>query len=184
MHGIIFTSFRQFVTSRFGVTTAAAAWAGEPVYSIASAYLDTEFLRVFGKVCDEVGVGEDELLREFGVYTGERTFVLLYPSLYEEAGDARTFLLSVEHRIHDLIRTAVPGARPPRLQVEPHGSDGVRITYDSPRQLCVLLEGLVIGTARHYDEGADVDEVRCMRRGEGACVFEARLSPAAVAVTR
>ena len=181
MHGLIFTSFRQFVTSRFGVGTAAAAWAGEPAYSIGSAYLDAEFVRLLRKVCEQVGVSTDELLRAFGVYTGERTFVLLYPSFYDEAGDTRTFLLGIEERIHELIRAAVPGARPPRLDVEPNGPDGVRITYDSPRGLCVLLEGLVVGTARHYEQDAEVEEVHCMRRGEEACVFEARLSPAAAA---
>ena len=175
VHGIVFTSFRQFVTSRFGLGAASAAWAGEPPYSITASYADAEFHRLFAHVCEQTGSEADELLREFGVFTGERTFVLLYPSFYREAGDARRFLLGVEQRIHELIRAVVPEARPPRLGIEPTGADGVRITYDSPRRLCVLLEGLVLGTARHFGQAADVSEVLCMRRGDEACVFEARL---------
>lgn len=177
MHGIIFTSFRQFLTTRFDQATVTTFWSGEPTYSITASYPDAEFLRLFGRVRAHTGAEPDGLLRDFGVFTGERTFVLLYPSFYEEAGDARTFLLGVEERIHELIRAVVPEARPPRLQVEARGEDGVSIRYDSPRKMCVLLEGLLIGTARHYGETARVEEVRCMLRGDEACLFEARLAP-------
>jgi len=59
------------------------------------------------------------------------------------------------------------------------GSDGVTIDYSSPRQLCVLLRGLAEGTARHYGEHSQIEEVTCMRRGDATCRFEVRLSRAA-----
>jgi Haem-NO-binding len=109
--------------------------------------------------------------------------VLLYPSYFDVAGDARTFLLTVEDRIHELVRATVPDARPPQLHVEPLGEDGVRISYSSPRKLCVLLGGLVEGTASHFGEAADIAEVECMLRGDPACLFEVRLAPAAALVS-
>jgi hypothetical protein len=177
VHGIIFTSFRHFVTNRFGREQATRLWADEPQYLITEAYGDAVFTRLFAKVAEETDSGPDELLRDFGVFAAERTFVLLYPSYFDVAGDARTFLLTVENRIHELVRATVPDARPPQLHVEPLGDDGVRILYTSPRRLCVLLEGLVQGTARHFGEEAEVVEVECMQRGAPACVFEVRLRP-------
>ena len=100
MHGIVFTSFRQFLTARLGVAAATVAWSGEPSYSITASYPDAEFHRLFEKVCERTGSEPDGLLRDFGAFTGERTFVLLYPSFYEEASNARTFRLGVEERIH------------------------------------------------------------------------------------
>ena len=90
-------------------------------------------------------------------------------------------MLTVENRIHELVRATVPAAQPPRLHVEPLGTQGVRIRYDSERRLCVLLEGLIRGTAAHYEEDVDVREPECMLRGDPACVFDVRLSPRATA---
>ncbi|MGH3102635.1 MAG: heme NO-binding domain-containing protein [Gaiellaceae bacterium] len=176
MHGIIFTSLRHFVTSRFGAEEATRIWSAEPPYLITEAYSDDAFHELFGKVCDETGSDPVELLRAFGVFAAERTFVLLYPSYFDQAGGARSFLLTVEERIHELVRATVPDARPPLLAVEPLGGDGVRIAYSSPRRLCVLLEGLLLGTVRHYREKVVAEQVRCMHRGDPDCIFEARFS--------
>jgi hypothetical protein len=75
------------------------------------------------------------------------------------------------------VRATIPNARPPQLHVSELDDDGVAIDYTSPRQLCVLLRGLAEGTASHYGETAQIDEVTCMRRGDPACRFEIRLSP-------
>jgi hypothetical protein len=179
MHGIVLTSFRHFVTSRFGRDRAERLWADEPQYLITEAYPDESFTALFTKVCEETESDADELLRSFGAFAAQRTFVLLYPSYFELAGDARTFMLTVENRIHELVRATVPDAQPPRLHVEPLGEDGVRIRYDSQRRLCILLDGLIRGTADHFEERADVNEVACMLRGDPACVFDVRLAPVA-----
>jgi hypothetical protein len=179
VHGIIFTSFRHFVTNRFGRERATGLWVDEPQYLITEAYPDRVFHDLFAKVCEATGSDPDELLRAFGTFAAERTFVLLYPSYFDLAGDARTFMLTVETRIHELVRATVPDARPPQLHVEPLGEDGVQIVYDSPRRLCVLLDGLIQGTARHFGEDADVSEVACMLRGDPVCEFRVSLKPLA-----
>jgi hypothetical protein len=74
------------------------------------------------------------------------------------------------------VRATIPNARPPELHVSELGDDGVTIEYSSPRQLCVLLRGLAEGTAAHYGETAQIDEVSCMKRGDPVCRFEIRLS--------
>lgn len=174
MHGIIFTSFRHFVMSRYGPERAGELWAGEPRHLITQAYPDGDFVRLLGRVAEGVEAERDDLMRDFGRFAGERTFVMLYPSHYEEAGSPRDFLLSVEERIHRLVRATVPEASPPSLDVEPLGRDGVAIRYCSPRRLCPLLEGLILGTAAHYETDASVHQAECMRDGAEACLFEAR----------
>ena len=101
--------------------------------------------------------------------------MLRYPSYFDAAGNARTFLLTVENRIHELVRATVPDARPPQLHVEPLAEDGVVIRYSSPRRLCVLLDGLVRGTASHFGEDVEIEQIACMHAGAEACVFEVRL---------
>jgi Haem-NO-binding len=77
------------------------------------------------------------------------------------------------------VRATIANAQPPQLRVSELGDDGVMIDYRSARQLCVLLRGLVEGTARHYGEVADIAEPTCMQRGDPACTFEVRLGASA-----
>ena len=172
MHGVIFASYSDFVTARFGAETARAVFASEPIYLMSEAYEDERLLELIKQTCQRMEVSIEELVRDFGVFTAQRTFARLYPAFFEVAGSARPFLLTIEERIHELVRATIPNARPPELHVTPLGEDAVTIAYTSPRKLCSLLEGLVDGTARHYGESASIDQSECMLRGDAACLFQ------------
>ena len=124
---------------------------------------------------EATGRDVDDVVHGFGVFTGATTFTRLYPAFFAIAPSARDFLLTVENRIHELVRATIPNASPPQLRVTELGTEGVKIEYSSPRRLCVLLRGLVEGTARHYDETAEIEETACMQRGDPACTFQIRL---------
>jgi hypothetical protein len=177
MHGLIFTSFRDYVASEHGPDTVSALFDGRPRHLVSEAYPDEELHRLVGAAAQHSGKTDEELVREFGVFTGERTFPRLYPAYYALAGDTRAFLLSVETLIHELVRATLPQAAPPRLRVSELGEDGVQITYSSPRKLCRLLRGLTDGTARRFDESATITEPECMLDGAEACRLEVRLQP-------
>jgi Haem-NO-binding len=176
VHGVIFASYYDFLTARFGGQMARGLFAGEPVYLMSESYDDERFVALVKRACEETNVESEDLLHELGVFTAQKTFARLYPAFFAIAGAARPFLLTIEERIHELVRATIPNAKPPQLRVSPLGEDGVRIEYTSPRQLCVLLVGLVEGTAAHYGELAEISEPECMRRGDPACLFDVQLS--------
>jgi hypothetical protein len=182
MHGVIFTSLRDFVTAEHGAEVAKEVFDGEPVYELAEAYPDERFADLLRRTCEATGIETDELERRLGSFTAQTTFARLYPAYFAISRTARDFILTVETRIHELVRATIPNAGPPQLDVSPLGVDGVVIVYDSPRQLCFLLRGLVEGTARHYGEQAEIDETACMRRGDRSCRFEVRFIPAVQSV--
>ena len=177
MHGVIFTSLRDYVGSAHGAAAEAEVFAGEPAYVLGESYPDERFHALVRRTATVAGVPDDVVLERFGVFTAEHTFARLYPAFFEIVPSARAFLLTVETRIHELVRATIPKAEPPRLRVLEQGEDGVVIEYDSARRLCVLLRGLVAGTAAHYGERAEIDESSCMHRGDSACVLAVRLSP-------
>jgi hypothetical protein len=172
VHGVIFASFSDYVAARFGGETAHTILDGEPIYLLSEAYDDDRLLHLIERTAAATETPVDDIVRDFGVFAAETTFARLYPAFFAVAGAARPFLLTVEERIHELVRATIPNARPPQLHVTPLGEDGVQIAYSSPRRLCVLLGGLVEGTARHYGERADIVESRCMRHGDSACLFD------------
>jgi hypothetical protein len=154
--------------------------ASEPAYLISEAYPDDRFTALLERACEATGLDREALLCDFGIFAAENTFAGLYPALFDICSSAREFLLTVEEPIHELVRVAIPNARPPRLAVAELGVNGVSIVYSSPRRMCALLRGLVEGTARHYGEVLHLDERTCMHRGDSACTFELHFERAAV----
>ncbi len=176
MHGLIFISFRDYLADTHGAATQQEVLAGEPAYLLSEAYPDERFTGLVERACEVTGLEPRALLRDFGVFTAERTFARLYPALFSVSPSAQAFLLTVEKPIHELVRVAIPDAQPPELAVSELGEHGISIVYTSRRRMCWLLQGLVEGTARHYGETVHIEERTCMHRGDDACTFEVRFA--------
>lgn len=175
MHGIVFASLHDYVRERLGAGAVQEIFAGRS-YSMSEAHPDAELVELLERTADACDLPIDQLLRDFGAFTAEQTFARLYPAFFEIAGDTRGFLLGVEDRIHELVRASIPDARPPALLVRASGEHDVEIEYGSPRRLCRLLEGLVVGTGRHYDQDLTITETACMHDGEPACRFAVHIA--------
>lgn len=169
MHGLIFVSFLEFVGRRYGEHAQETGLGA--TYQVTESYADEHFNLLLERASTITGTPVAEITREFGVYAATVSFAALYPNYYAVSADTRSFLLAIEDRIHELVRATIPGAYPPRLNIRPLGVAGLCITYTSERGLCELVEGLVVGTSRHYGEAFDVEEAMCMKRGDLACVF-------------
>lgn len=174
VHGLIFISLRDYLAAVYGPAIQQKVIADEPVYLLSEAYPDERFSALIERACEVTGLPPDTLLHDFGVFTAERTFVRLYPTLFAVSPSARAFLLTVERPIHEIVRVAIPHALPPQLAISESGELGISIVYTSPRRMCDLLRGLVEGTAHHYGEAVHIEERSCMRRGDEACTFEVR----------
>ena len=177
MHGVIFTAFDDFLTEHYGPDVARHVFGEEPRYLLSNSYEDERFTALVVRATAPTGVESGDLLEEFGVFAAQQTFSRLYPAFFAVSRNTHQFLLTVESRIHELVRATIPHAKPPELFVSELGADAVQIVYASPRKLCRLLRGLAEGTARHYGERTTIDEPECMLRGDRTCRFEIRLSP-------
>jgi Haem-NO-binding len=174
VHGLIFVSLRDYLTAEHGDATENEVMASEPFYFVSEAYPDEQFAALVDRVLQVTGMQRERLLHDFGVFTAEKTFARLYPALFAISPTAHQFLLGVERSIHDIVRVAMPQARPPELDVSETEDGAISIVYRSPRRLCAMLRGLVEGTARHYRERVRVEELSCMDRGDEACTFHVR----------
>lgn len=170
MHGLIFAGLRDYSVERLGEERAAALWA-DRVFAIDESYDDEWFGAQLDRLAAATGEPGDRVETGFGVFAARRTFPGLYPDYYASSEDVFAFLLGIEERIHELVRATIPGATPPRLHVQRLGGEGVLISYTSERQLCRLLEGLILGSAEELGPKVDVEEVQCMFRDDPGCVF-------------
>jgi predicted hydrocarbon binding protein len=172
LHGLIFVSFRDYLVAEHDAATEADVMAGEGRFLVSEAYPDERFTSLLERACLVTGLSRDALLSDFGAFTAEKTFARLYPALFDRTGSARSFLLTVEERIHQVVRVAIPDALPPKLDISEIGESAISIVYTSPRRMCAMLSGLVEGTARHYGETVQIAERSCMHRGDASCTFE------------
>lgn len=171
MHGLIFTGFRTFVASEYA-QVADEILANRGRHLATRAYDDHEFEQLVARTVELTGDTRATVLRRFGIYSGISTFRLLYPAYYAAHDNTFSFLLDIEEQIHEVVRRSVPGAAPPRLDVGALADGSVSITYTSPRKLCELLEGLVVGVGRYYGDALRIDQPVCMHREDAAgCTF-------------
>ena len=168
MHGIIFASLGDYGRARLGAATTNEIFDGR-FFSMSENHPDEEFVTLADRTAARLGLNTDEFFLDFGAFTAQQTFANLYPAFFTIAGDTRTFLLTVEDRIHELVRATVPHAKPPALTVRDLDGAQIEILYSSKRRLCRLLEGLVIGTGHHYGESISVTELACMKHGADVC---------------
>jgi hypothetical protein len=170
MHGLIFASLRDYTVQRLGEEHVSDIWS-DRIFELTESYEDEWFAAQLERLAVATGEPLDDVQRAFGSFAAQETFLRLFPDYYEANEDTFTFLLGIEEKIHELVRATIPGATPPRLQVQQLADLGVLVSYTSERKLCVLLEGLVRGTADHYGERVIIDEIQCMHRGDAGCVF-------------
>jgi len=170
MHGLIFAGLRDYSIHRLGEEAAAELWE-DRVFATTETYDDEWFAAQLQRLVAATGDSRTDVERDFGVFAAQVTFAGLYPDYYVESGDVYTFLLGIEEKIHELVRATIRGATPPKLHVHALGDHGVLVSYTSDRKLCRLLEGLVRGTAAHYGNTVELEEIQCMHRGDAGCVF-------------
>jgi predicted hydrocarbon binding protein len=176
VHGLIFVSLRDYLVAEHGDATEREVMAMSRATSPATGTRTSGSRACSSGRVRRPGLSPDALLTDFGAFTAEKTFARLYPALFDRSGSARSFLLTVETRIHEVVRVAIPDALPPELEVAESGESGVSIVYKSPRRLCAMLRGLVEGSARHYGESAEIEERTCVHRGDDSCTFEVLLA--------
>ncbi|MDE3231440.1 MAG: heme NO-binding domain-containing protein, partial [Chloroflexota bacterium] len=98
--------------------------------------------------------------------------------LLTQVNNARDLLLTMS-RAHAQMAHASEGIMPPLFGYDamPGDANGLYLYYDSPRKLCDLLRGAIVGAGDHYGERVQVVEESCMKRGGKICSFAIRFAP-------
>lgn len=182
MKGVIFNLVEEVVIDRFGEETwdALLDEAGlDGAYTSLGSYPDEQLFALVDAASNKLGVDGDAVVR----LLGQEAIPLLadrYPMFFEPHATTRAFLLTLNDIIHPEVRRLYPGADVPTFGF---GDDdnALVITYRSPRKLCALAEGFILGAGAHYGEAVAVEQPSCMRHGAAECVLRCVISGAGVA---
>lgn len=170
MKGIIFNVVEEVVANAYGPDTwdALISAAGlDGAYTSLGSYPDQHLYDIVGAACDATAMTAPALLQMIG-RNAMPLLVERYPHLFDNAGDARAFILSLNTIIHPEVRKLYAGASCPHFQFT-QADRRVTPGYNSPRKLCHLAEGFVAGLADHYGETIAISQSACMHDGDAAC---------------
>lgn len=171
MKGVIFNLLEEAVLEQLGdgvwedLLDAADA---RGAYTSLGSYPDAEILRLVDAASAALGKTPAEILRWFG-QAAAPGLAKRYPALFDDQRNARSFLLVLNTIIHPEVRKLYPGAVCPHFQYQEENDGALVLGYNSPRKLCALAEGLILGGAAHFGETVAVSQRACMHDGADAC---------------
>lgn len=177
MKGIVFSLLNEMVEEVFGL----AAWSQllddtglEGIYVATETYDDAELFALVGAAENATGIPASDLVRQFGEYMIPH-FASSYPVFFEGQTSLKQFLLTVDQVIHVEVRKLYPNAGLPEFNYEDIEDSELVMLYSSPRKLCALAEGLISGSAKHFNQEYSLDHSVCMHTGGDHCRLEIKM---------
>jgi len=170
MKGVIFNIVEEVVAAAYGpdMWDHLLGQAGlDGVYTSVGSYPDAQLEALVAAASGETGLPTSDMLRIIGRHAIPRLNDR-FPAFFENAGDARTFILGLNQIIHPEVRKLYAGAGCPHFHFT-LAERAVTLGYNSPRRLCHLAEGFVLGLADHFGETIAVAQPACMHAGDPTC---------------
>ena len=172
MKGVIFNLLEEVVVAAHGdrVWDDLLDAAGlDGVYTSLGSYDDAEMQRLVSAAATALSISDDEVLRWFG-QQAIPNMVARWPDYFSAHARTVPFLRSLNSVIHPEVRKLYSGAYCPHFDFTSHQDGSLLIGYRSPRRLCGLAHGFILGAADHYGEKLTVRHLECMQEGDNRCL--------------
>ena len=182
MKGHIFQLLEDFITEIAGHDTldeildACEFQTKEPFIRTGN-YPDRDLIELVRKTTKKLGISTEEAHRAFGMWIFPHLTKLVSPGIVE-VGHAKSFLMMIG-QIHEVeLKKLWPDASPPSFTVRDTGPGTMRMTYDSPRQMFELVEGVLKSVAEFYEVDIDFEkEMQVGDRGHAICHYSLSFDP-------
>ncbi len=175
MKGVVFRMLEEFVIEKAGpeawevVLDRTPRVSTEPFVGPGT-YPDADFMAFVATATSTLGVPLAPTVRAFGRFCLPR-LMRAVPGLTESFRSPSELLLALEGTVHREVRKLWSDARPPRFECHEVTPGVLVMRYESQRQLCTFLEGLLEGTADWYGVPVAFEHTECTHRGDPACTF-------------
>ena len=170
MKGIVFDMLRDMVEENYGLDGWQAVLDGadsDGMFISTETYHDQALMDLVVSASNVTGIDNNDLVYAFGQYMVKQ-FYQRFPQFFDHDG-LFPFLLSVDHLIHVEVRKLFPDAGVPHFEYHEQLPDRLTMVYQSPRKLCKLAEGLIDGSAKHFNQAYHLTHDVCMHKGDDCC---------------
>ena len=130
-------------------------------------YSETEFQKLLDATIEVLGIDASTVQIEFVKYVFP-VFEEEFSGYFQTAKDTKTFLKRVP-RIHLDLPGIVGSSAGTVEKLKVIKDDPFTIYYRSPNKLCILMKKLIELSAENYGQKAEIEEPKCMIRGDDHC---------------
>ncbi len=172
MKGVIFNLLEEVVVDSYGDQTwddLLDAAHSDGVYTSLGSYDDRDMTRLVSAAGAALELPDDEVLRWFGRHAIPH-MVKRWPDYFTAHEHTIPFLRSLNDVIHPEARKLYTGAYCPHFEFTSPADGSLLIGYRSPRRLCGLAHGFILGSGDHYSEALTIEHVECMHDGSSRCL--------------
>lgn len=173
MKGVVFNLLEEVVDESYGpdVWEDLLDAAGlEGAYTSLGSYDDAEMIGLVTAAASQLSLTPEAVLRWFGQRAIARMFER-WPGYFDAHQRTVPFLRSLNSVIHPEVRKLYPGADCPFFDFSSPPDGSLLLGYQSPRKLCALAHGFILGAGDHYGETLTVRHLECMHDGAQRCVL-------------
>ncbi|OIN59282.1 heme NO-binding domain-containing protein [Arsenicibacter rosenii] len=161
MKGIVFTEFLEMVEEKYGYEAVdriirQSKVPNDGAYTATGTYPSSEMHALLTTLCNAEQLSGDDVLTAFGDHLF-RVFLKNYPWLITASKDSFQLLESVEGTIHVDVLKLYPDAELPRFQTTRLDEHTLEMIYQSDRRMSSLAVGLIMATARHFQEQITIE---------------------------
>ena len=173
MKAVIFNLLEEVIVDAHGEQTweDVLDLAGlDGVYTSLGNYDDAEIMHIVSAVSSHLSVTDDDALRWFGQRAipgmAER-----WPHFFTPHRRAVELLRTLNDVIHPEVRKLYSGTDCPHFNFPSSTDASLVIGYRSPRKLCRLAHGFILGVGDHFGETLRVNHLECMHEGSDRCLL-------------
>ncbi|MCB0933541.1 MAG: heme NO-binding domain-containing protein [Mycobacterium sp.] len=173
MKGVIFNLLEDVVTNTYGDRTWDELLEQadlDGVYTSLGSYDDAELMDLVAKAGSALSMSDDDVLRWFGRQAIPE-MVERWPAFFAAHQSTLPFLLTLNSVIHPEVRKLYAGAYCPHFDFTSPPDGSLLMGYRSPRKLCGLAHGFILGAGDHYGETLTVEHLKCMHEGADRCLI-------------
>lgn len=178
MKGVIFNVLEEVVEEHFGVDfwDEAVERAGVTgAYTSLGSYTDDELVSLVGAIAELARVSRNDVL-VLGGRLGFRHLASRHTDLLVGLTSWRDVLAHLDGIIHPEVKKIYPDAEVPEFDADAKrpADASMLLEYRSPRELCALAEGLVLGLGDWFDAALAVVHVSCVHNGDDVCRLQVK----------
>ncbi|WP_261841203.1 heme NO-binding domain-containing protein [Aliamphritea ceti] len=171
MKGVIFNILEEMVIDKCGMM----AWndildklGQDGVYTAGKSYPDDKLFALVGEVSARLELPAEAVVGAFGEFLFDQ-LARRYPVFLETQATLKDFLKSIDSVIHVEVRKLYESPDLPTISYREPEANTLVMEYRSPRQLCLLAEGLIRGAASRYKESIEMTHPVCTHQGADHC---------------
>lgn len=179
MFGSVMVCLEQYMKERIGnsgweIILANVGLEPDKTYRTVYFYPDKEFEALLKDCAAMTGMSISDLQRDLGRTFG-RFLLKTYSRMFFPSWRALEVIEKAAPKVFNTIQLIDPYTPKSSVKTERVSPEEVIVYYQSPRQMCSYIMGIIDAMGMHFNEKLEVRHTTCMHKGDPLCEIHVTL---------